>query len=107
MLGRERKPLRKGPPMRSIPHRALTFVLAFLLLASPVLAAGARAHRAEAEIGVFAGLWNMVRQLVPAVAKGRAGQDPDGSSVPGTDSSTSGNPGASDTDGRAGQDPNG
>ena len=95
--------------MHSVPHRALIFILAFLLLASPVLAAGAQAHWAEPEPGarLFAGLWTMVRQLVPTLEKGRAGQDPNGSPRPGTDSSTSGTPGASDTDGRAGQDPDG
>lgn len=102
--GCERKPLQKGPSMRSVPYRPLTFILAFLLLASPVLAAGARDHRAEPGARLLAGIWTMVRQLVPTLEKGRAGQDPDGSSVPGTTSET---PGGSDTDGRAGQDPNG
>lgn len=88
--------------MRSVPYRALIFLLA-LVLASPVLAAGARAHRAEPESRLLAGLWIMVRQLVPTLEKGRAGQDPDGSPT----STTSSTPGASDTEGRAGQDPNG
>ena len=89
--------------MRNVPYRAPILILAFLLLASPVLAAGARAHRAEPGARLFAEFWTMVRQLVPTLEKGRAGQDPDGSPT----STTSETPGASDTDGRAGQDPDG
>lgn len=91
--------------MRSVPYRALAITLAFLFLTAPVLAAGARVHRAEEAPGVFAELWQAVRQFLPILAKGRAGQDPNGSPSP--DLTGTGETGGPETEGRAGQDPNG
>lgn len=91
--------------MRSVPYRALTFLVAFLLLASPVLAAGPRVHGAEEAQGLFAEFWHTFRQLVPILVKGRAGQDPNGIPLP--EPTGSGATSEPETEGRAGQDPNG
>ena len=82
---------------------ALTLLLLLSLAASPALAAGKAPARQKAPTAM-AWLWHALDRLLPGIAKGRGGMDPDGSPAPaaGTASTSGGT-----TDGRGGMDPDG
>ncbi len=79
----------------------LLFVL--LLAASPAMAAGKEPARQKAP-SLVTWLQKALDRLVPWIAEGRDGMDPDGSPAPTSGTApTAGTP----TDGRDGMDPNG
>ncbi len=89
--------------IRNARFRALVLLLLLALVASPTLAAGKTPAKSKAP-ALVTWLWQTIDRLVPGLAKGRGGMDPDGSpaTTPGS-APTEG----STTDGRGSMDPNG
>lgn len=87
---------------RSKPRRLSVVLLTLTLLSTPAWAAGGWSARTDQGQGLLAAVWEYLGSLVGATADtdGRAGLDPDGATMPTSDSGT-------ENDGRASMDPNG
>ncbi len=86
--------------IRSARFRATILLLILALAATPVLAAGKAPPAQPTAPSLVARLWQALGSLVPWIAKGRGGMDPNGSPAPTTT-------GGSTPDGRGGMDPDG
>lgn len=85
--------------IRSARFRTTILLLILALAAMPAMAAGKAPARQQAP-SVVTRLWQALGRLVPWIAKGRGGMDPDGSPALTA-------PAGSTTDGRGSMDPNG
>lgn len=94
--------------MSRILARLSAVLLAVVLAASPVFAAGGRLARAERQSGLVSSVWQFLENLIPAIGKAHGTMDPDGgnpSPAP-TSGATSGAP-VVDSDAHGTMDPNG
>jgi hypothetical protein len=85
--------------IRSARFRATILLLILALAAMPAMAAG-KAPARQSLPSLVTRLWQALGSLVPWIAKGRDGMDPNGSPAPTA-------PTGSTTDGRDGMDPDG
>lgn len=87
---------------RSKPRRLSAVLITLALLSTPAWAAGGWEARTEQGQGLLAAVWESLGSLVGLIADsdGRAGLDPNGATVPTSNSGT-------ESDGRITIDPNG